>query len=154
VKYDSSSVYLFENILKEFVLNINLRNMLYNKAQFNKITKYKKIVRIPFSLPDDEILVDKLNYGEREISKIWIRMLEEIERTNTYFILQLHPHRITELKNALKNLLKEATDRNIKIMPLSEIEKLYSLSGGRLPKEPILSVTGDVDALRLGEFLK
>ncbi|MDO8567823.1 MAG: polysaccharide deacetylase family protein, partial [Dehalococcoidales bacterium] len=51
------------------------------------------LVEIPVSLPDDEILIDRLHIPER-VGDVWGRILAETHRRGELFTLQLHPERL------------------------------------------------------------
>jgi hypothetical protein len=68
-----------------------------------------QIVDIPISLPDDEILLDRLG-GETDglIEKAWRRILSETYRRGELFTVQLHPERIAWCANGISAVLTEA----------------------------------------------
>lgn len=81
------------------------------------------LVRIPVSLPDDEMLVDRLNISGSEIGEVWKDMLDESYERGELFTLQLHPERIRICTRALETVLAESRNRNpgIWIAQLREI---------------------------------
>ncbi len=68
----------------------------------------KKLVEIPISLPDDEILVDRLECSSEIIAQTWRKILLQTYQFGELFVLQLHPERIEICKQALKAVLDEA----------------------------------------------
>jgi peptidoglycan/xylan/chitin deacetylase (PgdA/CDA1 family) len=69
-----------------------------------------KTVRIPVSLPDDEILVDRLGIKDLErISQLWIEIMEDVYERGGIFVLQLHPERFHICRGAMEALLQKAT---------------------------------------------
>jgi len=67
-----------------------------------------KLVEIPVSLPDDEILIDRLG-GENElVKKAWLCILRQTYLQGELFTLQLHPERINICAEALEEVLAEA----------------------------------------------
>ena len=70
------------------------------------------LVRIPVSLPDDEMLVDRLNISDSEIGEVWKYMLDESYERGELFTLQLHPERIRICARALETVLAESRNRN------------------------------------------
>jgi hypothetical protein len=72
-----------------------------------------ELVEIPVSLPDDEILVDRLG-GDADglVERAWSRILAETHRREELFTLQLHPERIAQCTSALRALLAQARALN------------------------------------------
>jgi hypothetical protein len=67
------------------------------------------LIRIPYCLPDDEALVDRLQIDDgEEMADIWLAMLERAYETGELFTLGLHPERISVCKNALQAVLAKA----------------------------------------------
>ncbi len=67
------------------------------------------LVEIPVSLPDDEILLDRLDGGDKGlVEEVWRRILAESYRRGELFTLQLHPERIAGCADALAAVLAEA----------------------------------------------
>lgn len=68
------------------------------------------IVEIPYSLPDDEALIDRLQFNdEAEMSRPWLAMLAETYRLGELFSLGLHPERIFLCEKALEQVLQRAS---------------------------------------------
>lgn len=70
---------------------------------------YGQLVEIPISLPDDEILLDRLD-GEANglAEQAWSRILTETYRRDELFTLMLHPERTASCAGALCQLLATA----------------------------------------------
>lgn len=68
-------------------------------------------VIMPVSLPDDEILADRLRFNGGKIGKVWSGIIEEVYGRGEMFVLQLHPERINECKADLENTLANAIRR-------------------------------------------
>lgn len=68
-----------------------------------------RLVQIPVSLPDDEMLVDRLGAGSAAWAEgAWRSILAESHRRGELFTLQLHPERIALCAPALTALLEAA----------------------------------------------
>jgi peptidoglycan/xylan/chitin deacetylase (PgdA/CDA1 family) len=66
-------------------------------------------VELPVSLPDDEILLDRMYIEDPDLlGKVWNGMLEETFRRGELFTLQLHPERIGFFADTLRALLSES----------------------------------------------
>lgn len=66
-------------------------------------------VEIPVSLPDDEILLDRMNgEGSDLVGKVWRRILSQVYQKEELFVLQLHPERIAPASEGLLAVLTEA----------------------------------------------
>lgn len=59
------------------------------------------LIEIPVSLPDDEILLDRVGMDPARIGDIWIEMARMALDRGELFTVQLHPERLTILRDAL-----------------------------------------------------
>ena len=67
------------------------------------------LVRIPYCLPDDEALVERLNVSEESMSRIWLEMLRLTYEHGELFTLGLHPERFFACEAALTATLRHAS---------------------------------------------
>jgi len=66
-------------------------------------------VEIPVSIPDDEVMVDRLGIKDKkEIARVWLAILRQTYERGELFTVQLHPERISLCANALSTILQEA----------------------------------------------
>jgi peptidoglycan/xylan/chitin deacetylase (PgdA/CDA1 family) len=66
-------------------------------------------IEIPVSIPDDEAIVDRLGVKDKkEISRIWLDILQRTYTRGELFTVQLHPERISLCENALLDILEQA----------------------------------------------
>jgi peptidoglycan/xylan/chitin deacetylase (PgdA/CDA1 family) len=85
----------------------------YDPWQVNKRPSVPRLrgqlVEIPVSLPDDEILLDRLD-GEAKglVEKAWRRILRQSYQRGELFTIQLHPERIAGCVEGLSAVLDEA----------------------------------------------
>jgi hypothetical protein len=80
------------------------------------------IVRIPVSLPDDEILLERMMMKHpSDLLECWLEMLEESHQKSELLVLQIHPERFDACREALQHLLSEVRKRNIWVTTLQEI---------------------------------
>jgi len=69
----------------------------------------KGIIEIPYCLPDDEALIERLQFDDDETrSQPWLAMLDETHRLGELFTLGLHPERIFLLEVPLRSTLQKA----------------------------------------------
>ncbi|HSQ18462.1 MAG TPA: polysaccharide deacetylase family protein, partial [Anaerolineales bacterium] len=67
------------------------------------------LVRIPYSLPDDEALVDRLHITDADLmADIWLAMLDRAYHAGELFTLGLHPERAAVCQAALRAVLVKA----------------------------------------------
>jgi hypothetical protein len=67
------------------------------------------LVRIPYCLPDDEALVDRLQLADPELmAGIWLAILRRTYELGELFTVGLHPERIAFCEEALRAVLAEA----------------------------------------------
>jgi peptidoglycan/xylan/chitin deacetylase (PgdA/CDA1 family) len=67
-----------------------------------------QLVEIPVSLPDDEILIDRLGAENGWVEETWLRILSQTHQRGELFTLQLHPERIALCANGLSAVLAKA----------------------------------------------
>lgn len=90
------------------------------------------LIRIPYCLPDDESLVDRLHITDpAEMAEIWQAMLEFSYQSGELFTLGLHPERIHLCQEALRIVLKKARSFSptVWIARLDEIARWYLALG-------------------------
>lgn len=69
----------------------------------------ENLLRIPYCLPDDESLVERLRWSSpQEMEQMWPSMFRQIHQQGELFNLGLHPERAKDCANALTATLKEA----------------------------------------------
>ncbi len=90
------------------------------------------LLRLPVSLPDDEMLLERANLpdGER-LAAPWLHILEGTVRQGGLFVLQLHPERFRAAEKALRAVLTVARERRpaIWLATLSEITAWWQRRG-------------------------
>jgi peptidoglycan/xylan/chitin deacetylase (PgdA/CDA1 family) len=69
---------------------------------------HHQLVEIPVSLPDDEMLDDRLRGNNGLVEKAWGRILADTYQRGELFTIQLHPERIIRCADALSAVLAEA----------------------------------------------
>ena len=67
------------------------------------------LVRIPYSLPDDESLIERLGiHSPDEIYEVWLSILQQTHQLGELFVLGLHPERLGYCSAALARLVETA----------------------------------------------
>jgi peptidoglycan/xylan/chitin deacetylase (PgdA/CDA1 family) len=134
--YDSDETFIWD-VIDEVMFPSRCRSAYHKILQMYKPNNAREyiviphtvngLVRIPVSLPDDEMLVDRLNITGSETGEIWKNMLDESYVRGELFTLQLHPERIRICARALETVLAESRNRNpgIWIAQLREIAKWW-----------------------------
>jgi peptidoglycan/xylan/chitin deacetylase (PgdA/CDA1 family) len=82
------------------------------------------LIEIPVSMPDDEILVDRLGYADGEqIGKVWANLVNLTYTAGDLLTLQLHPERGIACRQALSMALANAgkKERPVWLAQLREI---------------------------------
>jgi peptidoglycan/xylan/chitin deacetylase (PgdA/CDA1 family) len=157
--FDSSTTKLWA--LPQELINKNKKAYeralaLYTPKDFELPYSTEKILEIPVSLPDDEILIDRFGIkNPKIIEKIWLDILNQTYENKSLFVLQLHPERIRIAADALKGILEEAKRKSppIWIASLSELATWWisKPKNKRWPKnfQSALCITGDIDRMSL-----
>lgn len=74
------------------------------------------LLRIPTSIPDDEMLFDRLRItNPGEVGRIWSKILERVYDFGGVYVLNLHPERAVLCKDALKTLLSHAHNQPLPV---------------------------------------
>lgn len=64
------------------------------------------LAEIPVSLPDDEILLDRMSLSPERVAEVWVEMAEAALARGELLTLQLHPERLSLLEGALREVLR------------------------------------------------
>ncbi|MFH1943912.1 MAG: polysaccharide deacetylase family protein [bacterium] len=64
------------------------------------------LVELPVSVPDDDILVERLGVLDGFISQIWERMVTRIRDRGELLVMQCHPERFAAYKEALEKVIQ------------------------------------------------
>lgn len=84
-----------------------------------------EVLEIPVSLPDDDLLFDRLNIkNEKILGQIWGDILRQTYLRGEIFTLQLHPERISMFKKALESVVQTAKQLNPKVW-ISSLDAIY-----------------------------
>ena len=141
-RYDSSYSFFVPVIaVKKSVKKIQ---EYYNPLKRWKIGNHGGIWEIPASLPDDEIIVDRLGYRGEKIGKVWVRMCNELKKTNAIPVIQLHPERGRLCSVAIKMVLDWANKNNLKVVHLKDIPTLHEKNA--------IVISGDVDIIKISDL--
>lgn len=74
------------------------------------------LLRIPISIPDDEMLFDRLRITDpREVGRIWSRIMQRAYDLGGLYTLNLHPERGLLCRRALDMLLSYARGRELPV---------------------------------------
>ncbi|MCJ2557190.1 MAG: polysaccharide deacetylase family protein [Candidatus Thermoplasmatota archaeon] len=133
------------------------------------------VVRLPVSLPDDEMLIERLAIARpEELLAYWLEMLKKSYERSELLVLQVHPERFPICEEALGHLLEEVRKRNIWNATLGEVASWWTerneavsaegdvtKNGGLVDKglwpqdhQSAFCLTGDIDAMSVGDFLR
>jgi peptidoglycan/xylan/chitin deacetylase (PgdA/CDA1 family) len=74
-----------------------------------------KLLRIPTSIPDDEMLFDRLRMEASEVGRTWSRVMQHVYDLGGLYTLNLHPERGLLCKQALDMLLSYASTRPLPV---------------------------------------
>jgi peptidoglycan/xylan/chitin deacetylase (PgdA/CDA1 family) len=74
------------------------------------------LLRIPISIPDDEMLFDRLRITDpREVGRIWSEIMRRVSSYGGLYTLNLHPERGVLCRQALETLLAAAGESEAKV---------------------------------------
>jgi hypothetical protein len=90
-------------------------------------------VELPVSLPDDEILIDRMYFKNPGILKdAWGAIFEQTHQRGELFTIQLHPERVAFFEEPLGDLLSmcRGRKRGVWLAPLEDIAEWWSMKSG------------------------
>ena len=88
-------------------------------------------LEIPVSIPDDDLLIERLNAEESCIRTIWFSMLESTVERKEILVLQLHPERFFAFRSVLRDVIYRAQHRrDVWIAPLQDISAWWHERAG------------------------
>jgi peptidoglycan/xylan/chitin deacetylase (PgdA/CDA1 family) len=111
--YDSSQA-LSMDVVDEFSTETYHRVLDFYRAQsandYPALPSWSdNLIRIPYCLPDDEALIDRLHITDTGImAHIWLAMLDHVYQSGELFTLGLHPERASACQAALHAVLAKA----------------------------------------------
>ncbi len=74
------------------------------------------LLRIPTSIPDDEMIFDRLRITDaKEVGDIWSCIMQRVYNLGGLYVLNLHPERVTLCKRALDQLLTYTNSRPLPV---------------------------------------
>lgn len=126
----------------------------------SEISNSAGVVELPVALPDDEILIDGMGIRSSATqSKVFESMLGHALQSSSLLVLQVHPERFRFCSEAIELLVEHATDEGAWVASLSEAADWIRRQTGKAKSWPkgrsfALSVTGDLDAISLGDFAR
>lgn len=159
--YNSSRTIHWDVVPEKYLnTSYNLALSMYASTDANKKSSlpYIKdgIVCIPISLPDDEMLIDRLGIRDQNLLyNIWVKILEETNERHELFVLQLHPERINLANHALTKLIKIANQKSIWIATLKDVAewwKTHAKEGWPGKYKSAFCVTGDIDVMGVWDY--
>jgi hypothetical protein len=74
-----------------------------------------KLLRIPISIPDDEMLFDRLRITNVQVGGVWSGIMRCIYDLGGLYTLNLHPERVTLCKSALQTLLATSREQALPV---------------------------------------
>jgi len=114
-QYDSNLPFYWEPVESLSGLSPDEADGLKRGLQFYGPVRYPQerslprftrgVVEIPVSLPDDEILLDRMGLPVARIGDVWMEMAGTALDRREMYIVQLHPERIFHIEKALRRVL-------------------------------------------------
>ena len=112
------------------------------------------VIELPLSLPDDEMLADRLNFPPEKVSEVWKSCVKMASEKNQVFVLQLHPHRMKKYGAAMRATIRTAKDSGMWVGSIGNLVEAWRGTGQLALKGGALCLSGDIEAMNLIEWLK
>ncbi len=159
--YDSSPCVLWEEIYGPDEPSYDWAGGFYRPALHGDVPAVAStagaLTRIPVSLPDDDMLIDRDQRDPEGVYQAWCAMLDGAHARDEVFVLQLHPERGCELADVLARLLTHARTLTPPVWTptLAEVALHASTAEGSTPAayRGAFCITGDLDAMAIRDFL-
>jgi hypothetical protein len=135
IHYDSSQALTWDAVLGEETEAYQHVKAFYRSQPARDFPSLPRIdhglVRIPYCLPDDEALIERLHARGKTITEIWLAMFDCIHQAGELFTLGLHPERVALCAEALQAVLARARAANpgVWIARLDEVAAWYRTLG-------------------------
>ena len=136
-RYDSNEIVMW-SVLDESKLTEKQKDGLAKGRNFyqphvaetRSVLPFRRrgFIEIPVSLPDDEILLDRMYMHDADfLGQVWHRILDRTYERGEIFTVQLHPERIDFFTDALGGLLGECRSRKpgVWIATLDEVARWW-----------------------------
>ena len=153
LSYDSSFSYNTGILDDSMDMSKSARKILkfYSPGEFN-LRQYGKLTEIPVWLPDDEIIVDRLQLSRDKMEKYLMKAMNRSIKLRSPLILQLHPERFFFFRAPLENFLKVINKDGVKMSTLNEIAENFR-KNGFLTETPAVAITGDIDIISISDLM-
>ncbi len=117
VLHDVVDVETFTPIIRSgFAKSLNLFQAIPCNAYALRPHFEGELLRIPTSIPDDEMLFDRLRITDpQEVGRIWSRVMQRVYDLGGLYALNLHPERGVLCNKALEILLAFARSRQLPV---------------------------------------
>ena len=90
-----------------------------------------RLIEIPVSLPDDEILLDRMGLGTEAIGRVWNEMAHMALERRELLTIQLHPERAVILEESLRGVLDlSRQEGSFWVATLAEIDSWWRARTG------------------------
>lgn len=134
---------LYDEVLKEYCL-----------LEASVPHEENGVIELPLSLPDDEMLADRLNLSPEKVAGIWSKCAKMASERNQVFVLQLHPHRMKKYGAAMRAAIRTAKDSGMWVGSIGNLVEAWRGTGQRALSGGALCLSGDIEAMNLIEWLK
>ena len=108
--------------------------------------KTHDILEIPVSLPDDEIMIDRLKLNPGKVGKIWVKMCRSLIKTDAIPVIQIHPERARICNESLEILFDWARKSDYELVALKNIAQ------GKYKPNECIAISGDIDYIRISDI--
>jgi peptidoglycan/xylan/chitin deacetylase (PgdA/CDA1 family) len=117
-----------------------------------------RVIEIPVSLPDDEILIDRMGIREEgALEGILADIIGASLKSDSFAVIQIHPERYPFFRNALLSIADRMMREGVRFITLGELSRGLQ-SQSRSPHASVdgksVCVTGDLDIMSLRDLLR
>jgi peptidoglycan/xylan/chitin deacetylase (PgdA/CDA1 family) len=110
LRFDEKNLRVYQTVLAQY----DYRNSdVY--LSLPRFLDNNNMLQIPVSLPDDDLLTDRLGIKDENL----LRILRQSYSRGELFTIQLHPERVSFYRKTLKSLIRTANNSNPKIWATS-----------------------------------
>lgn len=160
IEYSSSGIVTPERNSLKYQTLLEKADMIthenYGKS-LNGLIKSGNYINIPVSMPDDEILIDRMKIRDQDVlTDLFFDIIDSSIRSNGFCVLQMHPERYKLLRDPINNVvgrLKDKGDVNfVTLSSLAKILKERKTDNNLDENSQIVCVTGDLDLMSIWDL--
>lgn len=131
---------------------------LYGSKRVEKMTdsveRVEDTVEIPVSLPDDEIIIDRMGIKENDLLEILIEdTIRSALRFSSFAIIQIHPERYMIARKALLSVASRLSGEGVNFITINSLADMINRTGqSPTGGKRYVCISGDLDIMSIWDL--